>query len=137
MRHAGWLAAVIVALLLQGCQSAPQETSVLQPRRLESVSPVLAGDHSASHAARADYLVRPDTGERQILRQLVHELQLARHLIDDAYTRRDEHARVRIDYARLADEFDRIVSGLRRTLTVTETAPRARMDITGEYQSYE
>ena len=94
-------------------------------------------DHSASSELVPDYLVRPDTGERQVLGQLLHELQLVRHLIDDAYARRDERARVRVDYVRLADEFDRILIGLRRTLTVAETTPRDRMDITGDYQLYE
>lgn len=137
MKHAEWLIGTMLALLVTGCgmlQYAVPVSPSREPSHIPRPRPV---NHSASSAFVPDYLVRPDTGERQILGQLLHELQLTRHLIDEAYARRDEHARVRVDYVRLADEFDRIVTGLRRTLTVAETTPRDRMDITGDYQLYE
>ena len=123
MRHAEWLVGAIAALLVAGCGMMHHAVPVSQPRESSGIPRSKPADHSAFSIPAADYLVRPDTGERQVLGQLLHELQLMRHLIDDAYARRDEHARVRVDYARLADEFDRIVTGLRRTLAVTETAP--------------
>ena len=137
MKHAEWLIGTTMALLATGCEMLHHTVPVSQSRELNSTPRLGTVDHSASLVLAPDYLVRPDTGERQVLGQLLHELQMVRHLIDDAYARRDERARVRVDYARLADEFDRIVIGLRRTLTVTETAPRDRMDITGDYQLYE
>ena len=137
MKHAEWLISATVALLVTGCEMLHYAVPVPHSRELGHVPRPRLIDHSAPSALVPDYLVRPDTGERQVLGQLLHELQLARHLIDDAYARRDEHARVRVDYARLADEFDRIMVGLRRTLTVAETTPRDRMDITGDYQLYE
>ena len=140
MTYAEWLIGATAALLVPGCEMFHHAVPASQPWELDGVPRTIPSDHSASSASSVlipDYLVRPDTGERQILGQLLHELQLARHLIDEAYTRRNERARVRVDYARLADEFDRIVVGLRRTLTVAETAPRDRMDITGDYQLYE
>ncbi len=137
MKHAEWLMGPIAALLVTGCGVLHHAVPVSQSRESSGVPRSRLVDHSAFSLPAANYLVRPDTGERQVLGQLLHELQLVRHLIDDAYARRDERARVRVDYARLADEFDRIVTGLRRTLTVTETAPRDRLDITGDYQLYE
>lgn len=137
MKYAEWLTGMTMALLLTGCATSHRAVPVSQPRELDGVRWSKTVDHSAPSALMPDYLVRPDSGERRVLGQFLRELQLARHLIDDAYARRDEHARVRVDYARLADEFDRIVAGLRRTLTVTETTPRDRMDITGDYQLYE
>lgn len=137
MKHAEWLIGATMALLLTGCEMLHRAVPVSQPQESDGIRRSGLIGHSTSSALLPDYLVRPDSGERQVLGQLLRELQLARHLIDDAYARRDEHARVRVDYARLVDEFDRIVVGLRRTLTVTETAPRDRMDITGDYQLYE
>lgn len=137
MKHAEWLIGTTVALLVTGCGMLHQAVPVSQFRESGGTPRSRPIDHSAFSIPTPDYLVRPDTGERQVLGQLLHELRLIRHLIDDAYARRDERARVRVDYARLADEFDRIVTGLRRTLTVTETAPRDRLDITGDYQLYE
>lgn len=137
MRHAEWLIGTTVALLVTGCGVSHHAVPVSQLRESSSISRPRLVDHSAFSMPTPDYLVRPDTGERQVLGQLLHELQLVRHLIGDAYARRDERARVRVDYARLTDEFDRIVMGLRRTLTATETAPRDRLDITGDYQLYE
>ena len=137
MKHAEWLIGTTVALLVTGCEMLHHTVPVSQFRESSSTPSSRPIDHSAFSMPTSNYLVRPDTGERQVLGQLLHELQLVRHLIDDAYARRDERARVRVDYARLADEFDRIVTGLRRTLTVTETAPRDRFDITGDYQLYE
>ena len=137
MRHAEWLTSVTAALLLTGCGMLHHAVSVSQFRDPEDVPQEGPSSHSASPSLIPGYLVRPDTGERRVLGQLLHELQLARHLIEDAYERRDERARVRVDYARLADEFDRIVTGLRRTLAVAETAPRDHSDITGDYQLYE
>ena len=137
MKHAEWLIGTTAALLVTGCEMLHHTVPVSQFRESSGTPSSRPIDHSAFSISTPDYLVRPDTGERQVLGQLLHELQLVRHLIDDAYARRDERARVRVDYARLADEFDRIVTGLRRTLTVTETAPRDRFDITGDYQLYE
>ena len=137
MKHAEWLIGTTVALLVTGCEMLHHAVPVSQFRESGGTPRSRPIDHSAFSIPTSDYLVRPDTGERQVLGQLLHELQLVRHLIDDAYARRDERARVRVDYARLADEFDRIITGLRRTLTVTETAPRDRLDITGDYQLYE
>ena len=137
MKHAEWLIGSTVALLVTGCEMLHHAVPVSQLRESSSIPRSRLIDHSAFSRLTPDYLVRPDTGERQVLGQLLHELQLVRHLIDDAYARRDERARVRVDYARLADEFDRIITGLRRTLTVTETTPRDRLDITGDYQLYE
>ena len=137
MRHAEWLIGTTAALLVTGCGMLHHAVPVSQPRELGHVPQSELIDHSASSVPTPDYLVRPDVGERQVLGQLLHELQLARHLIDEAYARRDERARVRVDYVRLADEFDRVMIGLRRTLTVAETAPRDRMDITGDYQLHE
>lgn len=137
MKHAEWLIGSTVALLVTGCEMPHHTVPVSQFRESDGIPRSRLIDHSAFSMPTPDYLVRPDTGERQVLGQLLHELQLVRHLIDDAYARRDERARVRVDYARLADEFDRIVMGLRRTLTVTETTPRDRLDITGDYQLYE
>jgi len=93
--------------------------------------------HSSFSSMAANYLVRPDSGERQVLRQFLHELQLARHLIDEAYARRDDRGRVRVDYTRLSLEFDQILLGLRHTLNATETAPRDAQAIRGEYRLYE
>ena len=90
-----------------------------------------------SSVLAADYLVRPDTGERRILRQLLQELQLSRHLIDDAYAHRDEHARIRVDYARLSAELNQMIAGLQQTLAATETAPGEPNAIRGEYRVYD
>ena len=137
MKHAEWLIGAIVVTLVTGCEMLHNAVPVSHSREFSHVPRPRPINHSASSVLTPDYLVRPDTGERQVLGQLLHELQLVRHLIDDAYARRDERARVRVDYVRLADEFDRIMVGLRRTLTVAETTPRDRMDITGDYQLYE
>ncbi len=136
-RYAEWLAGALLALLAAGCGKSHDPVPVSQPRELDPAPRARLVDHSASSALVPDYLTRPDTGERRILGQLLHELRLARHLIDEAHARRDERARVRVDYARLADEFDRIMTGLRRTLAVSETAPRDSVDITGDYRSHE
>ena len=137
MKHAEWLIGALAALLMTGCSTLKYPVPVSQPRELGHDSRPRLIDHSAASASVPDFLARPDTGERQVLGQLLHELQLARHLIDDAYARRDQRARVRVDYARLTDEFDRIIVGLRRTLAVAETTPRDRLEITGDYQLYE
>ena len=83
------------------------------------------------------YLVRPDSGERRILQQLLHELRLCRNLIDEAYAQRDERARVRVDYARLAADFNSVLAGIQQTLAATETAPRGPEAVRGEYRLYE
>ena len=137
MKHAEWLISSTAALLVTGCEMLHYAVPVSQSRELSHIPRPRLIDHSALPVRTPDYLIRPDMGERQVLGQLLHELQLARHLIDDAYARRDERARVRVDYVRLVDEFDRIMIGLRRTLTVAETTPRDRMEITGDYQLYE
>ena len=137
MRHAEWLIGATAALLVTGCEMLHYAVPVSQSREPSHTPRPALIDRSASSAPTPDYLIRPDIGERQVLGQLLHELQLARHLIDAAYARRDERARVRVDYVRLTDEFDRIMFGLKRTLTVAETTPRDRMDITGDYQLYE
>ena len=76
-------------------------------------------------------------GERRILQQLLHELRLCRSLIDDAYAHRDDRARVRVDYGRLAADFNSMMAGLQQTLAATETAPREPGQIRGEYRLYE
>ena len=131
MKHVEWLAGVAAALLT-GCTMLHHAVPISQPREPDGALPSRPFGHSTP-----GYLVRPDTGERRILGQLLRELQLVRHLIDDAHARRDEHGRVRIDYARLSAEYDQIIVGLRRTLAAAETAPREPADITGDYQLYE
>ncbi len=135
MKHVGWWIGAMV--LTAGC-SAPVPTNPTAPYwgRDDIYRPQ---PHDSLGALQEDpqYLTRSDQGERRILGQLLHELRLARHLIDEAHARRDVHGRVRIDYVRLASEFDRILMGLRRTLAAVETAPRDPMEITGDYQLYE
>lgn len=135
MKHVEWLAGA-AAVLLTGCTMLHHAVPISQPREPGGIAPRSFG-HSTSSALTPDYLVRPDTGERRILGQLLRELQLVRHLIDDAHARRDGHGRVRIDYARLSAEYDQIIVGLRRTLAAAETTPREPADITGDYQLYE
>ena len=137
MKHAEWLWGVTVASLVSGCGlSVLGEPSVTTRPISADVRTDVPG-HSASPLITPDYLVRPDTGERRILYQLLQELKRCRHLIDNAYTRRDREARLRIDYARLATEFNQIMIGLQRSLTAVDTAPRGHTDITGDYQLYE
>lgn len=138
MRWKRQVAVGILAVSVSGCQGVPFIPGNLShiPKPEPVRSP--ARPHAVPFSTLAtNYLVRPDTGERRILRQLVHELQLNRHLIDEAYAHRDEHARVRVDYARLSAEFNQMISGLQQILAATETAPRDSDAIWGEYRTYE
>ena len=138
MRHATRSAAVAAVLLAAGCKGifafpSPSLSEARPPMRAESrpAAPV------SSPAFAPGYLVRPDSGERRILQQLLHELRLCRSLIDDAYAHRDDRARVRVDYGRLAADFNSMMAGLQQTLAATETAPREPGQIRGEYRLYE
>ena len=126
-----------MAAAAAGCHSLPQAPEPLQASAPLDLRGGAALRGPSAPRLGADYLVRPDTGERRILRQLLHELQLSRSLIDDAYAHRDEHARVRVDYVRLSAEFNQVIAGLQQTLAATETAPRGPDAIQGEYRLYE
>lgn len=138
VRRATRSVAVAAVLLAGGCKwpfvlpnAASSESR--PPLRAES----RAATPVASPAFAPGYLVRPDSGERRVLQQLLHELRLCRNLIDEAYAQRDERARVRVDYARLAADFNSVLAGIQQTLAATETAPRGPDAVRGEYRLYE
>ncbi len=135
MRQVGWVVAPLLAIVLAGCGHS--RAMVAETYQVPSDPRNRVMDSAFPSLLSANYLLRPDGGERRVLRQLMHEMQQARHLIDEAHARRDAQARVRVDYARLALEFDQILLGLRRTLSATETTPREASGISGEYRLYE
>ena len=135
MRKMEWWVFSLFAILLVGCGHSHSVAPSVRPQAFELQDQIL--DPAVPSLLKANYLMRPDGGERRVLRQLMHEMQQARHLIDEAHARRDTQARVRVDYARLALEFDQILLGLRRTLSATETTPREAPGISGEYHLYE
>ena len=137
-RRATRSAAAAAVLLAAGCKGI---FDFPDASLSESRPPLRAAARTAapvaSPAYAPGYLVRPDSGERRILQQLLHELRLCRSLIDDAYAQRDEQARVRVDYARLAADFNSVLAGIQQTLAATETAPREPGQVRGEYRLYE
>ena len=131
-------AAVAAVLLAAGCKwpivAANTNLSESRPPLRAESRPAAP---ASSPAFAPGYLVRPDSGERRILQQLLHELRLCRSLIDDAYANRDDRARVRVDYARLAADFNSVLSGIQQTLAATESSPRDPHQVRGEYRLYE
>ena len=137
-RRATRNAAVAALLLTTGCKGIfGFPNSPLSESRPTTNAAARAAVPVASPAYAPGYLTRPDSGERRILRQLLHELRLSRNLIDDAYAHRDEDARVRVDYARLAADFNSVLAGIQQTLAATETSPREPQSVRGEYRLYE
>lgn len=137
-RRATRNAAVAALLLTTGCKGIfGFPNSPLSESRPPTNAAARTAVPVASPAYAPGYLTRPDSGERRILRQLLHELRLSRNLIDDAYAHRDEDARVRVDYARLAADFNSVLAGIQQTLAATETSPREPRQVRGEYRLYE
>lgn len=75
-----------------------------------------------------------DTGEREMLARIEHELTVVQQLLPEAQARADRDARVRFDYLGLYRDLDLVRQGVREHLLGPGEAPRTFPPLRGDYR---